>query len=77
MVDLTQYKNVLGRPGEGVHSYRFFNIAIVDVLLTIIAGLLISYASGISAGISIFLLFVLGVVLHRSFGVKTTIDKLL
>lgn len=37
MFDLCKYKDILGRPNEGVHSFRIFNIAIVDVLLTILA----------------------------------------
>jgi hypothetical protein len=35
-MDLCKYKNILGVPGQGPHSYRIFNIAIVDVILTII-----------------------------------------
>ena len=30
-----KYKDILGKPGEGVHSYRLFDIAIIDVVLTI------------------------------------------
>ena len=32
-----KYKNILGEPGTGAHKYRFFNLAIVDILLTIIS----------------------------------------
>ena len=32
---LCKYKDVLGKPKQGLHKYRIFNIAIVDVLLTI------------------------------------------
>ena len=75
---LCKYKNVLGEVNRGVHSYRLFNIAIVDVLLTIVG------AYGINRlfptykywKILIFL-FILGIILHRLFCVKTTIDQLL
>ena len=30
-----KYKDILGKPGEGVHSYRLFDIAVIDVVLTI------------------------------------------
>jgi len=40
-MSLSKYKNIFGKPGKGIHSYRFFNIAIVDVFLTIIAGLIL------------------------------------
>ena len=42
MFDLCKYKDILGVPGKGVHSFRIFNIAIVDVLLTIIAAYILS-----------------------------------
>ena len=35
MLEFCKYKDLFGKPGEGVHSYRIFNIAIVDVILTI------------------------------------------
>ena len=41
--NLSQYKDIFGKPMAGVHSYRFFNVAIVDVAATIIAAWLISY----------------------------------
>jgi len=63
-----QYKDLFGKVGEGVHSYRIFNIAVVDVLLTVLLAFVIY--------ILIFL-FVLGFVLHRIFCLRTTVDKLL
>ena len=38
---LCQYKDLLGKVGEGIHSYRIYNIAIVDVLLTILGAFII------------------------------------
>ena len=29
-----KYKNMFGKPGEGVHSIRLFDIAIIDVAFT-------------------------------------------
>ncbi len=63
------FKNVLGVPGEGVHSLRMFNLAIVDVLATIAAARVMK--------IPIWFAFLLGIILHRLFCVRTTIDKLL
>ena len=36
-----QYKDLFGKVGEGVHSYRIFNIAVVDVLLTVLLAFVI------------------------------------
>ena len=76
-MDLCKYKNILGIPGKGAHSYRIFNIAIVDVVMTIIAGYFISYLFRFSFFWTTFILFLLGIFLHHIFCVKTTIDKLL
>ncbi len=76
-MNLCKYKDILGKPKTGAHSYRIFNIAIVDVLLTILASFLISYFSQIPFWKVLIFLFLLGIVLHRLFCVRTTIDKLL
>ena len=38
-----KYKDALGKPKEGLHSYRVFNISIIDVLLTILLAKFIQY----------------------------------
>ena len=72
-----RYKNALGKPGEGVHSYRIFNIAVVDVTMTVVAGYLISYFFKICFFCTTAVLFLLGIALHRIFCVETTVDKFL
>lgn len=76
-MNLCKYKNILGVPGKGVHSYRIFNIAIVDVLLTLILAYIISYIFKKSFFWVSVILFILGIFLHRLFCVRTTVDKLL
>lgn len=76
-MDLCKYKNALGEPGKGVHSYRFFGVAIMDVIMTIIAAYMISYSYSYNFIYTLLFLFVLGIILHRLFCVKTTVDKLL
>lgn len=71
------YKNMLGKPSEGVHSYRFANLAIVDVIMTIIAAFIISAVFTISFWKVLGVSFILGIVLHRFFCVRTKVDKLL
>lgn len=77
MTVLCKYKNALGVPGEGVHSYRFLNLAIVDVIMTIIGAYIISIFFKISFLYTTIGLFSLGIFLHRIFCLRTTIDKLL
>ena len=76
-MDLCKYKNILGKPDQGIHSYRFFNIAIMDVLMTFAVGLIISYVFNKSFMWTCIILFILGIILHRIFCVRTTVDKLL
>jgi ABC-type uncharacterized transport system permease subunit len=82
-MNLCKYKNILGKPNEGIHSVRIFNISIMDVLMTIIVGILIQLFLMrvchiyIDLFIILFILFSLGILLHRLFCVRTTIDKLL
>jgi len=76
-MDLCKYKNALGEPGKAVHSYRFFGIAIMDVIMTIIGAYMISYFYNYNFINTLIFLFILGIILHKLFCVKTTVDKLL
>jgi hypothetical protein len=72
-----QMKNIFGPIGEGGHSYRVFDIAILDVLFTIIGAYLLHrfLLTTIPFCQVLFGLFLLGIVLHRYFCVRTTVDK--
>lgn len=74
---LCKYSNVLGEPAQGIHSVRFFNIAIIDVIATILVAYPISKYYTIDYTIVLISLFVCGIILHRLFCVRTTVDKLL
>ena len=76
-MDLCKYKDVLGKPETGVHKYRLFGIAIVDVTLTIIGSYLIAIFFKWPILYTTFGLFILGIFLHRLFCVRTTIDNIL
>ena len=74
---LCKFKNILGEPNKGIHKYRVFNIAFVDVILTVIVAFLISYFFKLNFWLTLLILFLIGIILHRIFCVKTTIDKVL
>jgi hypothetical protein len=82
-MSLCKYKNLFGEVNTGIHTVRIFNVAIVDVLFTIIGGILIQFfllrvfSFYIDLTLVLFVLFGLGILLHRLFCVRTTIDKLL
>ena len=75
---LCKYKDLLGVPKKGIHKYRIFNIAIFDVLLTIFLSFIIYMILPCNNFFFIlFIIFLIGIILHRIFCVRTTIDKLL
>ena len=76
-MSLCKYKDALGKPNEGIHKYRIYNIAIADVVMTIIGALIISSIFKFNFLTTLIILFLLGIILHRMFCVKTTIDKIL
>ncbi len=76
-MDLCKYAKSLGELGKGVHSYRIYNIAYIDVLATIIGAYILSVVLHTPFLYTLICLFILGIILHRLFCVRTTIDKLL
>ena len=76
-LDLCKYKNIFGEPNTGAHSYRLFNLAIVDIIATIILGIIISFVFKQPFIITLVILFILGIIFHKLFCVNTTINNLL
>jgi len=81
--ELCKYKNIFGEVGTGLHSIRIFNIAIFDVVSTILGGIVIHiileqyFNIYIRLWVLLIFLFALGIFLHRLFCVRTTVDKFL
>ncbi len=70
-------KDMFGKPNEGVHSYRVCNVAIIDVIMTIFFAYCLAVVFKFNFGIVLCILFTAGIIGHRIFGVRTTVDKLL
>lgn len=70
-------KKAFGEPGEGIHSYRIFNIAYLDFLVTMIGAFFIQklFFPKVKYIKVLFFFFLSGIILHRLFDVRTTIDK--
>jgi hypothetical protein len=71
------YANVLGIPGQGIHSYRIFGLAAVDIALTILAAAITSWIYSVPFLYSFAGWFIIGEVLHCMFGVKTAFLKMI
>ena len=74
---LCQYKNIFGEVGTGFHSTRFFDIAIYDVIGTFGLALILQVLSGLSYRLCVLIMFLIAIISHRLFCVRTTIDKIL
>ncbi len=73
-----KYKNIFGEVNKGVHSYRVFDIAIVDVIGTILIGILLNtLCPRYKLEHILIFLFLLGIIMHKIFCVNTKINKLI
>jgi uncharacterized membrane protein YcaP (DUF421 family) len=69
--------NIFGKPNEGIHQFRVFDIAIIDFIGTIFGAWLVSYFFKLPFLYLLVVFFALGILAHRIFCVRTTIDKIL
>jgi hypothetical protein len=67
----------IGIPNVGIHSYRIFNIAYMDVIVVLISAILIAWAMKWSYIKTIIGIFILGIIVHRMFCVRSAVDKFL
>ena len=76
---LCDYSEIFGKVGEGIHSYRVMNIAIIDVIATMIGAYFLQkkFFSNYSYLQVLIVVFIVGIISHRIFCVRTTIDKML
>lgn len=72
---LQKYANILGKPGTGAHTH-IFGIALGDVFLTFLLAYFFYRAwPKYSYWVWVVAMFLLGIFLHRLFGVNTVVDQ--
>lgn len=77
-ISLCPYKySIFGKPNEGIHKYRIFDLGIVDVIVPIIVSYFIAKYFNYDFKQVTIAMFLLGIIIHRLFCVDTKIDKLL
>jgi hypothetical protein len=74
---LCEYKDVFGKPEEGVHSLRMLNIAIVDLALTIMFAYWFARRYNYEFKYTFGAIFILGIIAHRLFCVNTTVNTII
>jgi hypothetical protein len=70
------YKDSLGIPGQGFHTH-ILGVAILDVIGSILIAELLAYVFNWNIYLTMIAVFLTGIVLHRIFCVRTTLDKIL
>ena len=78
-MDLCRYRNLFGKPREqtGFRKYRLGGIALFDVLVTLLCTYLLSYLFKLPFLPTTAAAFLLGIVVHRLFCVRTAVDVML
>lgn len=75
----SKHKDLFGKPGTGIHSYRFLDTAIIDYIGTILLAAMLTillgrYPNGkyrLSFVNSTITMFVIAIISHYLFGVST------
>lgn len=75
---LCDYSNVFGLPGQGAHSIRIMDVAVVDLGMTVLVAYLIyQYHAKYNFLVYLMILLLIGIIMHRLFCVRTTFDKII
>ncbi len=70
-----KYRDIFGKPFEGVHSYRWGGVAVVDLILTVALAYVTYWITEIPVTIGLIFWIVIGMVLHRLFCVNTSVER--
>ena len=74
-----RFSEIFGKPNEGIHKYRIFGLASVDLFATVGLAVLLSYYASDKTIISFFIIFILlmisSIYIHKFFGVNTALVK--
>lgn len=72
-----KYNNIFGNPREGLHAYRVFDLAVVDVLLTVALAYTISVHFKTHFLETVLTILLLGIFMHWLFCVDTKVARIL
>ncbi len=75
-MDLCKYSDIIGKPKEGIHSYRIFDISIVDVAVTILFIIFLYYLLNKPLMYIFTVVILIGIIVHKLFCVNSTINML-
>lgn len=76
-MNLCSYSDIFGKTKQGVHSLRLFNIAVVDLGVTLVVAYLLSTYTRYGFFLWTCVLIVSSVFIHYLFCVRTTLTNFL
>jgi len=76
-MNLCKYKNIFGKPNEGVHKSRIFGLALVDTVGTIIISFIIAKYYNINFYKTLLVVFIIAEISHYIFCVDTAFIKMI
>lgn len=76
-MELCKYRDIFGKPNEGVHKHRIFGLAVVDLGMTIILAILIARWKRWNILVVFTVLMILGLIMHKIFCVKTKLTTMI
>ena len=78
-MNFCKYKDLIGKPREGIHAARipYVDLAFNDIGITVFGSIILAILFGWHPFNTVVVVFLLGILIHRLFCVRTTIDKLL
>jgi hypothetical protein len=74
-MSLCIYHDLLGLPGQGLHKYRIFDIAVFDTFVVICLAAFIAWYFEKPFWQVFAATILVGIIAHRLFCVRTTVDK--
>ncbi len=66
-----KYQHLFGIEKKGVHKYRLLGTPMVDYILTLVVSFLTTYLTKLPLVLSTIVWFIIGIILHILFNVKT------
>ena len=66
-----------GSPRTGIHSVRLFDLAVVDVIVSVLFAICVSYVTKTRLVSSILFVFTLGIIVHRMLKIDTKVNTMI
>lgn len=74
---LCKFRYIFGEERKGFHSFRVLDVAIGDLLLTILASLCIAYVYKVNFFVTLLVALIIGIIAHRLFCVNSKLNTII